>query len=89
MEHLLELIVDLILEWTIVADTNDNVKMPRWARIGLLVLALIICVAFIVGLILLMMSEENTLFKVIMAGAVLFLVTTIISLWHRVMKARK
>lgn len=89
MEHLLELIVDLILEWTIVADTNDNVKMPRWARIGLLVLALIICVAFIVGLILLMMSEENTLFKVIMAGAVLFLITTIISLWHRVMKARK
>ena len=88
MEVLFELIVELVLDWTIY-DTDDEIKMPRSLRIGLLILAVLVYIALIVGLVLLLINSDNTFIKVIIAGAVLFFVGMIISLWRRVMKARK
>ena len=88
MEVLLEVIVELILDWTMY-DTDDKIEMPRGVRIGLLILAILIYIGFIVALVFGLVSEESTFVKAIIAGVVLFLGGMIVFLWRRVLKVRK
>lgn len=87
MEFLFGLIVEFVLAWS-VYDTDDN-KIPKWIRIGLLILTIVIYIVFIIYLIFEFFSLENTFIKVIVAGAIVFFGGLLISLWRRVMKAKK
>ncbi len=87
MELLFEIIFELAVGGSI-DGANDN-QLPKAVRIGLLIFATLIYVAFTVFFIWLMCSSENTFVKVLAAGIVMLFVGVFISLWCKVLKAKK
>lgn len=87
MELLFEIIFELVVGGSI-DGANDN-QLPKAVRIGLLIFATLIYVAFTVFFICLMCSSENTFVKVLSAGIVMLFVGVFISLWCKVLKAKK
>lgn len=91
MEWLLELIVEFILEVVVggsIEGVSDS-KLPKGVRIGLLIFATLIYVAFTAFFIYLSFVEDNIVVKVISIGVVIFFVGLFVSLWRKVLKARK
>ena len=87
MELLFEIIFELVVG-TSIEGANDN-ELPKAVRIGLVIFASLIYVIFTVFFVWLFWSSENTLVKVIAAAIVVLFVGVFISLWRKVLKARK
>lgn len=88
MELLFEIILELVVGGSL-DGANDN-ELPKVVRIGLLIFATLIYVAFIVLFIwLIWTSEKNAFVKILATGIVMLFVGVFIFLWRKVLKARK
>lgn len=87
MELLFEIIIDLVVESSL--DGVNDSRLPLGLRIGLLVFASLIYILFTGFFVWLLLTEENIIVKVISAGVILLFVGVFISLWRKVMKAKR
>lgn len=87
MELLFEIIFDLVIGGSI-EGANDN-ELPKGVRIGLLIFATLVYVALMMLFIWLLWTSENIFVKILAAGIVMLFVGVFISLWRKVLKARK
>ena len=70
MDLLVEIILELVLEGSVEGATNN--KLPKWARIGLLVLATLVYFAIMVVFIWLIVEADNVPARVILGVVVMF-----------------
>ena len=87
VELLFEIIFELVVGGSI-EGANDN-ELPKVVRIGLLIFTTLIYVAFTAFFVWLLWSSENVFVKILAAGIVMLFVGVFISLWCKVLKARK
>ena len=87
MDLLVEIILELILEGSVEGATNN--KLPKWARIGLLVLATLVYFAIMVVFIWLIVEADNVPARVILGVVVMFCIVAFVDLWCKVLKERK
>ena len=83
MDLLVEIILELVLEGSVEGATNN--KLPKWARIGLLVLATLVYFAIMVVFI----EADNVPARVILGVVVMFCIVAFVDLWYKVLKERK
>ena len=87
MDLLVEIILELVLEGSVEGATNN--KLPKWARIGLLVLATLVYFAIMVVFIWLIVEADNVPARVILGIVVMFCIVAFVDLWYKVLKERK
>lgn len=87
VELLFEIIFELVVGGSI-EGANDN-ELPKVVRICLLIFATLIYIAFTAFFVWLLWSSENVFVKILAAGIVMLFVGVLISLWCKVLKARK
>ena len=87
MDLLVEIILELVLEGSVEGATNN--KLPKWARIGLLVLATLVYFAIMVVFIWLIVEADNVPARVILGVVVMFCIVAFVDLWCKVLKERK
>ena len=87
MDLLVEIILELVLEGSVEGATNN--KLPKWARIGLLVLATLVYFAIMVVFIWLIVEADNVPARIILGVVVMFCIVAFVDLWCKVLKERK
>lgn len=87
MDLLVEIILELVLEGSVEGATNN--KLPKWARVGLLVLATLVYFAIMVVFIWLIVEADNVPARVILGVVVMFCIVAFVDLWCKVLKERK
>lgn len=87
MELLFEIIFDLVVGGSL-DGANDN-ELPKAVRIGLLIFATLLYVTFVVFFIWLLWTSENAFVKILAIGIIMLFVGVFISLWRKVLKAKK
>ena len=87
MDLLVEIILELVLEGSVEVATNN--KLPKWTRIGLLVLATLVYFAIMVVFIWLIVEADNVPARVILGVVVMFCIVAFVDLWYKVLKERK
>lgn len=87
MGLIFEIIVEVIVGGS-VEGANDN-GVPKGVRIGLLILATVIYIAFAVFLIGMAWIEYDAFGRVLSGGIVILFVGVFARLWYKVIKAKK
>ena len=87
MDLLVEIILELVLEGSVEGATNK--KLPKWVRIGLLVLATLVYFAIMAVFIWLMIEADNAPARIILGIVVVCCIVAFIDLWRKVLKERK
>lgn len=87
MEFLFELLFELIVGGSIEGASDST--LPKAVRMGLLIFATLIYVVLTAFFICLLWKSESIIVKVLAAGVIILFVGVLISLWHKVLKARK
>ncbi len=82
-EFLFELIVGSILD-----GVNDS-KLPRRLRVDLLIIASLIYTIFAAFFVWLILTSKNMFLKIVLGAVVLLFASVFITLWHKVIKAKK
>ena len=87
MEFLVELLFELIVGGSL--DGAADSELPKAVRIALLILATLVYVAITAFFIWLFLTSGSAVVKVVSAGTVLLFICGFVSLWRKVMKAKK
>lgn len=87
MDLLVEIILELVLEGSVEGTTNN--KLPKWARIGLLVLVTLVYFAIMAVFIWLIVEADNMPARVILGVVVVCCIVAFVDLWRKVLKERK
>lgn len=87
MEYILQIILDLVVEFSIVGVSGD--KLSEKIRIFLSVVASLVDVMFIAFSVWLFWSNSAIWVKVVSAGMVVFFIGDLISMWRKVLKEKR
>ncbi len=87
MDLLIELILELVVGATL-EGANDS-ELPKGLRIGLLIFATLIYIAFVALFVGLFLTLENVFGKIISAGVVIFFIGGFIHMWRKALKAKE
>lgn len=87
MELLIELLLELVVGVTL-EGANDS-ELPKGIRIGLLIFATLIYVAFVALFVALFLTLENVFGKIISAGVVVFFIGAFIHMWRKALRAKE